>query len=44
MTEDKIVGCYHQLNGREFEPTLGDCEERGAWCAAVREVTKSWTD
>ena len=43
MTEDKIVGWYHQLNGHEFEPTLGDSEEQGAWCAAVHEVTKSWT-
>ena len=22
MTEDEIVGCYHQLNGHEFEQAL----------------------
>ena len=26
MTEDEMVGWYHQLNGREFEQTLGDDE------------------
>ena len=24
MTEDKMVGWHHQLNGHEFEQTLGD--------------------
>ena len=39
-TEDKIVGWHHQLNGYEFEPTLGD---RESWCAAVPGVSKSRT-
>ena len=26
MTEDQMVGWHHQLNGHEFEQTLGDCE------------------
>ena len=26
MTEDEMVGWYHQLNGHEFEQTLGDGE------------------
>ena len=26
MTEDETVGWHHQLNGREFEETLGDGE------------------
>ena len=26
MTEDKMVGLYYQLNGHEFEQTLGDGE------------------
>ena len=26
MTEDKIAGRHHQLNGHEFEQTLGDSE------------------
>ena len=30
MTEDEIVGCYHQLNGHEFEKTLGDTEGQGS--------------
>ena len=26
MTEDEMVGWHHQLDGHEFEPTLGDTE------------------
>ena len=26
MTEDEMVGWYHQLNGHDFEQALGDCE------------------
>ena len=35
MTEDKMVGCYHWLNGHEFEQTLGvgDGQESLAWCS-----------
>ena len=35
MTEDKIVGWYHQLNGHEFEQTPGDDEGQGslAYCS-----------
>ena len=29
-TEDKMVGWHHQLNGREFEQTLGDSEGQGS--------------
>ena len=39
-TENEMVGWHHQLNGHEFELTLGD---REAWRAAVRGVTESWT-
>ena len=28
-TENEIVG-YHQVNGHEFEQTLGDCEGQGS--------------
>ena len=28
-TEDEIVGWHHQLNGLEFEQTLGDNEGQG---------------
>ena len=30
MTEDEIVGWHHQLNGHEFEQTLGDSEGQGS--------------
>ena len=29
VTEDEMVGCNHQLNGHEFEQTLGDSEVQG---------------
>ena len=29
-TEDEMVGWYHQLNGHEFEQTLGDSEGQGS--------------
>ena len=36
MTEDEVVGWHHQLNGHEFEQTLGDGEGHGslAFCSA----------
>ena len=35
MTEDEIVGQYHQLNGLEFEQTLGDGKgQRGLACCS----------
>ena len=40
MTEDEMVGWHHQLNGHEFELTLGDVKDREAWCAAVHGVSK----
>ena len=30
MTEDEVVGWYHQLNGHEFEQTQGDSEGQGS--------------
>ena len=30
MTEDETVGWHHQLNGPEFEQTLGDGEGQGS--------------
>ena len=30
MTEDKMVGWYHRLNGHKSEQTLGDGEEQGS--------------
>ena len=30
MTEDKVIGCHHQLNGHEFEQAPGDGEGQGS--------------
>ena len=30
MTEDKTAGWYHQLNGHEFEQTLGAGDGQGS--------------
>ena len=30
MTEDETVGWHHQLNGQEFEQSLGDGEGQGS--------------
>ena len=30
MTEDEMAGWYHQLNGHEFEQTLGDTKGQGS--------------
>ena len=40
MTDDEMVGWYHQLNGHEFEQSLGDSE---AWHAAVHGSCSSDT-
>ena len=36
--DDEMVGWYHQLKGREFEQTLGDSEDRGAWPVEVHGI------
>ena len=35
MTEDEMVGWYHQLDGHEFEraPGVDDGQGRLAWCS-----------
>ena len=43
MTDDKMVGWHHQLNGREFEQTPGDSEEQEAWRVTVHGVAESNT-
>ena len=30
MTEDEMVGRHHQLNGHEFEQTLGEGDGQGS--------------
>ena len=44
MTEDEMVGCYHQLNGHEFEQALGDGEgQEGVECCSPWGHNKSDT-
>ena len=33
MTEDVMAGCHHQLNGHEFERTLGVSDGQGGLAA-----------
>ena len=40
MTEDDMVGWHDQLNGHEFEQTLGDSETQVAWHAEVHGVAE----
>ena len=40
MTEDKMVGWHHRLNGLEFEQAPGSVKDREAWHAAVHGVTE----
>ena len=41
--EDEMVGWHHQLDGCEFEWTLGVGDGQGGWCAAIHGVEKSRT-
>ena len=43
VAEDEMDGWHHQLNGHEFEQTLGDGEGQGSLHAAVHGVTKTQT-
>ena len=43
MTENKMVGWHHQLNGRGLGGLWELVMDRDAWHAAVHGVTKSWT-
>ena len=43
MTEDKMVGWHHQLDGHEFQQALGGGDGQGSWCVAVHGVAKIWT-
>ena len=43
MTKDEKVGWHHQLNGHEFEQTMGDSEGQGSLACCSPWVTKSQT-
>ena len=44
MTEDEMVGQYHQLNGLEFEQAPGDDERQGSLaCCSPWGRTESGT-
>ena len=43
MTEDKMVGWHHQLNGHELSKLWEMVKDREARCAAVHGVTKRQT-
>ena len=44
MTEDEIVGWYHQFSGHEFEQALGDGEGQGSLaCYSPWDRTESDT-
>ena len=47
MTEDKMFGWHHQLNGHEFEQAMGDGEGQGSpTCCSPRgsqRVGNTWT-
>ena len=34
-TEDEMIGWHHQLNGHEFEQTLGDSEGQGRLACCI---------
>ena len=46
MTEDEMVGWYHQLNGHEFGWTLGVADAQGglvccgSWCQKESDMTE----
>ena len=42
-SEDEMTEWHHLCNEYEFGQTLGDGEDREAWCATVHGVTKSRT-
>ena len=41
-TEKEMVGCYHRLNGHEFEQPLGDGEGQGNLATGSQGVGHNW--
>ena len=38
LTEDKMIGRHHQLNGHEFEQIPGDCEGQGSLVCCMESM------
>ena len=43
MTEDRMVGWHHQIDGHEFEQAREFLKNTEAWHATVHGVTRSQT-
>ena len=43
MTEDKMVGRHHQLNGMNLSKLQEMVKDREAWCAIVQGIAESQT-
>ena len=41
MTEGKMVGLHHDLNGHDFEQALGDTEVQGSMVCCSHSIAKS---
>ena len=42
MTEDEMVGWYHQFNGQEFEQARGDGDGQGSLACYTACGHKEW--
>ena len=42
LSEDKMVGWHHRLDGHEFEQAPGAGDGQGSLASAVHGVAKSW--
>ena len=43
MTENKMVGWHHRLNGERIEQALGNGDGQGSLVSEVHGVLNSWT-
>ena len=41
MAEDEMVGWHHRFNENKLGQTLGDGDDREAWCPAVHRVAEA---
>ena len=43
MTEDEMIGCYHNVKDMSLSRLRWLVMDREAWCAAIHRVAKSQT-